>query len=51
MQQVVYGFIPKMKQLILMLILRMLIILNLSSIRQNNEKTLKLTEEMIKVSK
>ena len=34
-QQEVYGFIQKMKQLILMQILLMIIILNLSSIRLN----------------
>ena len=34
-QQVVYSFIPKMKQIIFMLILRTLMLLNLLSIRLN----------------
>ena len=38
-QQVVYGFIQKMKQLILMQILLMMIILNLSNIRLNYYET------------
>ena len=45
-KQEVYGFILKMKQLILMQTLLIPIILNLSCIRLNYEKTLKLMEIM-----
>ena len=45
-EQDVYGFIQKMKQLILLQILQTLLILNLSCIRLHYYKTQKLMEQM-----